>query len=1153
MNLVNKYKLFFYFCVLLAVCHLESSKAYAAALGKILVSAENPITIKVQPPGWYFLPPDMQRIPIKPDKEAIYGIEFEIKGTSGIECRPVYVFFYGKDGIKRDDPGEMPYRDDCNIVGRTLNEKWQTVRLEAMVKKGTYYIGWNIILSGIGEVKIRNVRLVEGGFPDNPSYVGPPYLDWIEALRPLPTAKLKPMLKVNRTVSRWPEILWNFGTTIIGIDPAEVNQLKTKTKSYMLLPLSRLLDIVPERMPPGGFQMEPGLLDKLNQWDPLEPNILRNYQGKILNINAGYPISGYEEIISPRGRMLRYPYYEKFGESKIYLDFSISSVQCTRILEAAYNMAGIYAATGEKEYAIRAAAILYNFALRYRDCPIYGEGWMEGQKKFRPYDWYQWMSFTWGTWYTASCLPIIYLARTYSLLAEADVWNDLDKITGVHTRDIVIEDLFINTMKLTLRYDRFNSTNVWSYFHNTIGRQVTAFITVGWAINCPELVHYGVRKIDEALKWGFGVDGFFPQSVSYHHDMSGILIGLDVANDYSDPPGYFSTLDGRHFENLDPVRDYPMYGRVKSAGKKLLYPDGTYAVIHDTWPGISQGKTSDALVKVKPDILPAFGHVFLGCGENENSIQTHLHYSADAYTHNHRDPLNLILWAYGEELVSDIGYSNHTGYPISGDAHNTVILDGRNPLRTKQVGWLLQWHPELDGVQVAQASMPFSVDAKIYRRAIVAVPFKPGRNLVLDLFEVKGGKMQEWLANGSANIHQRIESSLKYEKILTNLANDGNLLTVAQQSEYPYSNGKKIDRWYGVFQNARIANNNRTWNVTMLPVENHGPTLKLHWLAPLSGEVIICEAPSIRLAEKSPAKLDEIRMPKVIVRLNGKAELDNTFVAVWEPFHKQAELKKAMLLSDVSLDQGIAVSLQYQDADALIIYRKPEFKGFLTANGLQTDASFAIQRTMGDRVLLSMYDGTNISNQRIRVETAPAKLMPLLTSGEEHGEYYLTVKGDMVGYPSKLEDQPHAGQHIMISQKNKENRWVPLKHVIMNGPKTKLVLEREPGFVYDATNKILHENYTPRRSIKGTAFVNLPSSIQVELSAVDSRKLKIKSSGDTNIFLNDIPENILVRAKSIDGGTWWTPYQINVSGRLTIKLPLERCGKGWTELELSRN
>ncbi|MBN1672464.1 MAG: heparinase II/III family protein [Kiritimatiellae bacterium] len=1112
-----------------------------------IIPADAVVTLAVTNSGWYGFPPG-QRMRVEPAREAVYGLEWEMRGSAGIYYRPNGVYFYRPDGTKRDDPAVFYFRDDYELLSRTLDDEWETRRLEVMVKKGTGQISWNVVLNGAGTVELRNMRLVEGGFPDRPPYVGPPYLDWIEGLRADPAAAREPFLLIQEGPRAYPKTLWNAGTTEILVDRKQLDELAAAAEPYLKVAVSDLYKLVPDPLPPGGFSFRTWEIKKWTRWNPLEPDVLRSPEGELVDKFAQYPVTGHETAVGPRGRTFRYAYHEKPDGKRLYHDFLIGGVKCQWLVKSACEMAALHALTGRREYGLRAAAILHAFALRNPDTPVFGEGWDRSPRAFRPYDNYHWMSFNWFWWYTASMGPLTHMARAYDLLRDETIWAELGRMSGTDARRAVAEDLFLAAMKFALRYDRYNAPSLWQFFHNTIGGQITGLITMGRAIGCPEVVHYAIRKACEAVRWEYGVDGLLPESVSYHQDLMSMFSGLEAAAGYSDPPGYTARVDGRRIERFDVDRDVPVYARVKAAVEKLRYPNGAYATIHDTWSD-SRGPR---IKRVYPDILPAFGHCYLGRGEQPDQLQAHLHYSADGFNHNHRDPLNLILWAYGEELVSDIGYSHRTSYKTSIDAHNTVVLDQRNPERLKHVGRLLQWFPLTDGPQVAQAGMPeVYKEARMYRRALFLLPLEPGRDLVLDIFEVEGGRMQEWMANACAGRVQEAHGSLPCAGPLPTLADDGKVVSVAQELRSPYVDENKPSRWYGTLTDVRLAANDRPWQVTIPPLEADAvPGLRLHWLGPFDGELILCKAPSVRLAEHHKEKLDEIRMPKVIVRRRGK-ELASTFTAVWEPFRVQPRLDHARRIPELAEETGVAVECRYPDARVVAVYRKPEARAPLSAGGLRMDGAFAAMREFGGKTGLSLFDGARIEGAGVTARLSPVAALPLLAVREGAAAHELLVGAELPGYPTVPTDQPHAGGHILLSQNGSEQRWLPLAGIAPGGGRATLTLTREAGFTYDAGRAVLREQFLPRRTIHGAATVVLPPYLLLEIERGPAVvRVRLKASGDVALRIDDVPGSPVLTARREDGGQAWVPPHRAKQGHVEVTLPLVRLGAGWNLLEV---
>ena len=95
--------------------------------------------------------------------------------------------------------------------------------------------------------------------------------------------------------------------------------------------------------------------------------------------------------------------------------------------------------------------------------------------------------------------------------------------------------------------------------------------------------------------------------------------------------------------------------------------------VHDTWP-ISHG--FNGRTQTTSRIWPAFGHAILGRGSDDSQMEAHLDFSG-SYGHAHADTLSFGLWAFGEELLSDIGYTHtYWGWAGSSLSHNLVVVDG---------------------------------------------------------------------------------------------------------------------------------------------------------------------------------------------------------------------------------------------------------------------------------------------------------------------------------------------------------------------------------------------------------------------------------------------------------------------------------------------
>ncbi|HHW10740.1 MAG TPA: hypothetical protein GXX29_12280, partial [Firmicutes bacterium] len=906
--------------------------------------------------------------------ERLLGMMIEAKGSVGVSIHICgYRAFYADSEATPAYEGSFK-ENATEFTQVEMNGQWQQVRCEAFIKRGITMVDVTLALSGNGMVYLKPLQLIPGGFPANPPLPQAPYLDWIASLRG------------NTDYARLytlPLLPWS--------------KLSKKVEPYLQIPVDRLMALMPERRP-FTFDGKPTwphfaheyLPARQFHWDPREPDVLRDSDGRVFDYLTKFPVTDYDEVQGVNGKVVRYPYHEPPPEmweamvrpevrdfthrgsntppqARIYIDAFMTTVRNREMLQAAFELANLYRTTGNEAAGIRAAAILYALALVMPSWPVYGQDKMFGDYKFLPPDSYQyWYSFITGSWYIPSFgITLGRTLHTYAQLQDDSLWTKLSEITGDEARSIIIEQLFLHAARLCLRYDAFYRTNPWAFFHNTIATQVATFIKMGLAIGCPELIHYGINKAIGAINYHLMPDGTFPESPSYMHDLiGGLHKAFAPVIGYSDPPGYVSALDGKHLHNFQPEVEHPIYRRAVTLLKERLYfPNGAIWPIHDTWPH-SVYPNQGPVRPVQPLLLPDFGHATIGWGQPDDGLEAHLHYSG-AYNHHHSDMLNFILWANGEELVSDIGYTHLGHYPKVTMAHNLVVVNGENQKATHCAD-LMAWYTH--GVaQFVQAGDPGSAypNTSPYRRALVAVPMEEKEGVVIDLFEVQGGQVHEWMANGAADYAQRVSTDLPLENMGDTLDAEGKVTT------RPECFGKDAGP-YGAFRHARTATFSRPWSIMLTPALPAGEAgVRLHWLAPLDGVAIICDAPRHRYRdelmyqEEAKAAWDSRRMPKVIVRREGDG-LNSTFLAVWEPFRKEPWLQQASLLADVPSAAGLGVALHSPTTNAVVLYRRPESQAILCSNGFGADSRLAVARTQERVISLDLYDGRQISWDPLR-------------------------------------------------------------------------------------------------------------------------------------------------------------------------------------------
>ena len=164
------------------------------------------------------------------------------------------------------------------------------------------------------------------------------------------------------------------------------------------------------------------------------------------------------------------------------------------------------------------------------------------------------------------------------------------------------------------------------HVENVVGYDITSAAILGRVLNEPAYVHraYGwmLRNVNE----GFFYDGMWKEGTASYHYMTigGIQTAFNSVKGYSDPDGYTDPIDGTRFDNLDPVKQFPILSTIANVPSKMDWPNGISSCFHDTHP---YEKRSEVRNKTFSSILPGFGHASLGRGTGINQLQAQLHFS----------------------------------------------------------------------------------------------------------------------------------------------------------------------------------------------------------------------------------------------------------------------------------------------------------------------------------------------------------------------------------------------------------------------------------------------------------------------------------------------------------------------------------------------
>lgn len=584
---------------------------------------------------------------------------------------------------------------------------------------------------------------------------------------------------------------------------AEVESIQTNVKPLMEMSEEDLISIVPP-LGGGNFSVsdpETGVAISA-QWSISSPHIVTDKNTGMTYPNAAYPMDKTETLLSLMGNEVEVPYYEDKNGKKYYFEGLVHAQQRKYLLTAIERMGYIYYFTQDEAYARRIALILDKTA---ETIPYYlivdgdsyvstGGPWLvngepdlnmwlksfdevtenseidtEPKAGSLPYSWYATRSFRrWSQEMSAEMLIAYYYTK------NSGAYEKLPR--GSEERKFIENNLFRNLADFPLLIP-------WAYHLSTnLITHINMWALTGRVIEEPKYVHLAYQYIKSMMEeYTFSREGIVPESPAY---MSTYLSGLgdpfQMFMGYSDPEGYVDSFSGQHLENVTVQshfkREYDLLETGKINYELTKYPDGSVPHVHDTNGNQlltspftnNAGLWSTARDTSESILQDGIGMALLGDGEYNQQIQTFLHYSDDKITHAHNDCLNILLNAYGRQMLDDIGYNRSSyrqwqNYSLS---HNTLIIDRKNQnassSRVSSMGNIDFYDDSADGVAVVSVDgrHAYLPEPEKYKRTIIQNTIDIDSPYVIDIFEAEGGDLHDYVLHGTRASDQTVSSNI---------------------------------------------------------------------------------------------------------------------------------------------------------------------------------------------------------------------------------------------------------------------------------------------------------------------------------------------------------------------------------------------------------
>jgi len=697
--------------------------------------------------------------------------------------------------------------------------------------------------------------------------------------------------------------------------------------------------------------------------------------------NDRFPTNHTAKFFNPRGESIEVPCYLDAAGKPFFLPSTIDSWRNAALTAGIDALAKSYATSKNEDHARRVAVLLAAYAESF---PHYlvkdfrtsiddppgvrgaqrswyefvstGGPWLVNGKPrgakpsepaasevqtSTPYGWTQ-SRWGWGRW--ASEVPEE-LLKAYDLVYHSAAFEQLSTERGRDVRKQIEDDLFRNAADFVVSYP------FWYHIHNNAGSQVAAVVRTGMVVNEPRYLAHGQRWARSVLEqYAFSRDAAFGESPGYFY----VFFETNGGNFHAVKEAAALQTDAAAQATIASAqKSIAFLDRSIAAIESMRFPNGSALPIsdnrHDDFadPTVRVGGgRSPALTSSTNVLLPGYGHAVLGAGSGDRQIQAHLHFSPfKEAIHTHPDGLSLMLFAFGAEMYTDIGYNRSKYRPWASTtlSHNTVVVDRAPQHGESTKGRLLVSASDPRGWSFVQVEDSGAYGAPVtrYRRSLLLNATDVEAPYLVDVFEVRGGQMHDYALHGPTVFDSTATTDLP----LVPLSGERPLLTSDEAANFDLAAHP-----YGLFTNVRAATPIENFLVDFRLIEPFQlpeyvanpryPTgssfhyavdpanyadrgalgvqsrfVGLHEQAGQSWHVKLGETPSLLRGGLVGTPLTErLRRPSLLVRHEGSSPLSSVFIAVHEPYYRKPNITAIRSLKTVE-SQANATAVEIVMAD----------------------------------------------------------------------------------------------------------------------------------------------------------------------------------------------------------------------------------------------
>lgn len=783
--------------------------------------------------------------------------------------------------------------------------------------------------------------------------------------------------------------------------------------------------------------------------------------------NTAYPEDREYVTTNAKGETVRIPYYEDSSGKQYFITAHLWYLQKQRLLAQTKIVS--------QTDPLGAARLLYSIAKAYEGFnPTIDQPWhYQSQNKLSgpPYSYWGGMWYRWFGFDLATLTPLF---EAYTNVLRTNAFAVLSAEVGEDAEATLRDKLFGPSIDNVLSHPVWLSNLAYGYWNG--------LVEAGKALKQPDYIHMVVDQMEEMMGRLFLSDGFWQEvTLSYHKELiSGIQQVIDKLKGWTDPVGYVSPRSGKRLDNLDLEQDFPVIQRAMRHIRQLLYPNGNFYPIQDTWAYEKVG-TPDPLVS---KLWPTAGIGRLTGGLGADQTQLYLNYQAKYPTHVHRDPLHLGLYAQRQELLPDLGYTFNTFYryfTLSTMSHNTVVVDSRDAQTSGAAlhgGNVDAFVPQEGGFKAMRASYETAYPTTDeYRREPWFVPFAGGdgrEGYVLDLFRVSGGSRHEYTLQGDANRDAYFETDMTLSDYGPYLLPPGtNVVEPVDNTDSGSAEGHYPGYIYvRDVKQAQLSGDR--YQLTLVTEQGGEQRAKMSITGLLepnaANGLYLGRSPSLRAARLEGRTKDnndeavKYSMPKLVLRRDG-TNLKSTFVTLMEPYSAAGTPRVEAidrLQPQQAPDGAVAVKVAYGDTTDLLL-SNPDYA--IHGQPLLVD-DIALHGEMG---LIRLING-EVREMKLSGGTLLKKGSRQLTgAGDASGTIEGTLsmaKGDAYDGILTSASVPlaAAGRYAIVTHADGSRQGFPIAEVRQHDGKTLIAFEEEdPGFAI-LPDGSAEQTYFPHRT-----------------------------------------------------------------------------------------